>query len=800
MKINTRVIGLRKSKKKGLGEKPLKIGPFGPIWTGFKNKGEDAIRHLMQVQTGECPGALYNPTIGHIDLVWGEWTVGNSGSFGLKKIIGKHGQEFTDAGMDMAEAIPKLLKSPKSVVIKVKNRYHIENEALRVVVKSEFDQNAKKMVLTGFVLNDFLLKKKGKTLGQTSVNALTVAPTSQPAKSISVHKGKMKNNNSKKKSGLGNYSFGVLMIYNAQRDGFVVIKTADLQFFKEHLKPAKNYFYTEIKPENAQSYVERYSLYLPHGNPPFCKVISLATKKLVAKKEDSQRLTEQYKEQINLTMAKKQQMQLWGLPDYNHPLGYLGFLQNKFSETKQIDRSQIITRPDLFQNRQGAFSQETVNKILSEGFDKSQEPIAVWFDEKANKFVVISDHSRWHASELLYDRGQKDLKTMPVKVFNGDLEAARDYALLESNRSGTAENLKEDIAAYKRAVATGKDKKYLLSIFKTEAKVRMLEDFSVLNPKGRFMEHLGEDSEKSFPFLVRNAQWTGILRKRYPGLSDSHEREIFEYLYGNKNAIGIKKDVFFNLVEKKSSSMYFSPDKPLNLQNVASSSAYTGQTKERIAELTNEIATLTADREKKESNIARAKSEGNEKLMTRFTEERSLLNQAILRKLDEREKCEKQIRDLERATHFDLFNPAPDAGPKKEVPKAEVKPLPKPEPAPAPQKPQQQPKNQLQEIVTSLEEKIKEAAESHNLVAENYHQAERSATYDKTEKDFSLIRNRMSKFDKEARKYYDQKIKLELELKKVKEALIPQNPPAKPADKWAALRTQAMQVSNRLRA
>ena len=372
----------------------------------------------------------------------------------------------------------------------------------------------------------------------------------------------------------------------------------------------------------------------------------------------------------------------------SHPLGYLGLLINRFTATKEVDRSLITTRPDLFQNRQGAFSQETVNKILSEGFDKSQEPIAVWWDEKAHKYEVISGHSRWHASEILYKQGETELQTMPVKVFNGSLEEARDYALLESNRSGTAENLKEDIAAYKRAIATGKTKKYLLSIFKTEGKIRMLEDFATLNPKGRFMEHLGEDSEKSFPYLQRNAQWTGMLRRLHPELTDSHEREMYEYLYANKAAVSVKKDVFFNLVEKKIGSMFLKPEKPLNLNNVASTSAYTNQTKERLSEINAEIEDLTAQRSKKETNIAKAEAEGKDNYVVRFTEERSLINQAILLRLSEKERIEKQIRDLEKSLHFDLFNPVPEPDEARVPVKKEVKvELEKPKHAPAPTKP-----------------------------------------------------------------------------------------------------------------
>ena len=340
-------------------------------------------------------------------------------------------------------------------------------------------------------------------------------------------------------------------------------------------------------------------------------------------------------------------------------LGYLGELKQKFSEVKEVDRSKIITRPELFQGRQVAYSQETVDKILREGFDKSQEPIAVWHDPKTGKYVIISGHSRWHASELLFATGGKDLKTMSVKVFNGDLEQAQDYAFLESNRSGTAEGLKSDLKAYKRAIERGKSKGELLSIFKTEARVRMLQDLSYLNPTGRFLEYLGEDSEKSFPYLQRNAGWAGMLRRQYPQITDGHEKEMYEYMYGSKNNLRVEKDSFFLLIEKKVMSMYFDASKPLNLNNVASTSAYTLSAKDALGDVKADIASLQGQRIAKEEYIRRAKDEGNTKLLGRFNEEWHLINQAILRKLEEQTVLEKQIRAMERSLEVDLFNPAP---------------------------------------------------------------------------------------------------------------------------------------------
>lgn len=364
------------------------------------------------------------------------------------------------------------------------------------------------------------------------------------------------------------------------------------------------------------------------------------------------------------------------------PLGYLAGLKAKFSAVTEIPRSQIALAPKMFQNREGHYSSETVDKILREGFDKSQEPIAVWRDPVSGKYLVISGHSRWHASEILFEKGDKSLAKMPVKIFNGDLEAAKDYALLESNRSGTEEGLKSDLKAYKRAKEKGKSHAELLSLFKTDSKIKKLENLSYLNPKGKFLEFMGSDSEKSFKYLERNSGWVGILRKVHPALTDFHENEMFDYMYGGSKK-EVEKDDFFNLVEKKVTASYFKPSEPLNLKNRVSTSAYTSQGQEALNEINSAIDKLQTERNTKEENIARAKKEVSnegkrEAYIKKWKEELSLINQAILRKLEEKTKIENGIKKLERQTEFDLFNAAPEpivtAAPVKEAKKEVVKP------------------------------------------------------------------------------------------------------------------------------
>lgn len=333
-----------------------------------------------------------------------------------------------------------------------------------------------------------------------------------------------------------------------------------------------------------------------------------------------------------------------------------------FSEVKELPRGQIEVRPETFQGRDTKYAEETVEKIVREGFDKSREPIVVW-QAPDGKYIVISGHSRWEASSRLYQGGDKNLSTMPVKVFLGDLDDATDYALLESNREVTQEGLKSDLKAYKRARQRGYNREHLKGIFKPESRLRLLEDISYLNEQGSFINFLGTEAEKSLPYLQRNAQWVGLIRKDVPALSNAHEEELFRYLYAlgedsrdaGKKKITISKDRFFELVNAKVSRIDFDPEQALNLDEHVSTSALTDPAKMEIQNIRAEIDSLARERTKKDELIARATGEGRLDLAENFRDRQADINKLITRKLLEIQKLEDQIGLIERSA-LDLFS------------------------------------------------------------------------------------------------------------------------------------------------
>jgi len=338
-----------------------------------------------------------------------------------------------------------------------------------------------------------------------------------------------------------------------------------------------------------------------------------------------------------------------------HPKG-----KEKFTQTRYVDRREIITDSKSFQGRQKEFSKETVDKIVSEGYDKSQDPIIVWKDQEKQKYIVISGHSRWKASEILYEKGDESLRMMPVKVFIGDKDDAMDYALIESNRSGTSEGLKSDLVAYKKAASKGFNKEYLLRYFKPESYLSLLKDIAMLNPSGRFIEYLDSASEQSFPYLKRNAQWIGTLRRIYPLLTDAHENELFDYIYKSGSGLKTSKDTLFKLMDRKLMTLDFDREKPLNLHNLPSSNAYSDPLKEKIKEIENEIEKLERERRYNEDLIVRAKQEEKMELVEKFKNRVSDLNKIILRKIEEKQLSEKMIAAIEKEVTYDLFTSMDD--------------------------------------------------------------------------------------------------------------------------------------------
>lgn len=331
-------------------------------------------------------------------------------------------------------------------------------------------------------------------------------------------------------------------------------------------------------------------------------------------------------------------------------------MPGKFSETKEVAITDIFTNPEAFQNRNEKFSQATFDKIVSEGYDKTQEPIYVWRNPADNKYYILSGHSRFAAAQFLHNRDGK-LQTLPVKEFYGTFDDAIDYATIRSNRESNKEGLKADINAYLRAVSRGYNKAELLKYFNPESYLQKLRDLSYLNPKGKFMEYLDTPQEASFPYLTRNATWVGELKRQYPNLSNAHESEMFDFLYKQGTSkLLLTKEAFTNLVKKKAGGMFFNPEEPLNLQNQTSTAGALNPGLEYLNSLRADMETRQAIINKNRDLIARARVENKLERIPEFETEISGQTAKIIELATQIKKAEHDLVALERSTMFDLFS------------------------------------------------------------------------------------------------------------------------------------------------
>jgi hypothetical protein len=76
---------------------PTGTGSNGPIYGGLTGDADNAVAHLLRMQSGEVPGAFNHPQIGPIDLVWGEAGLSaRAKGRGLAKIKEWHSEMLDD--------------------------------------------------------------------------------------------------------------------------------------------------------------------------------------------------------------------------------------------------------------------------------------------------------------------------------------------------------------------------------------------------------------------------------------------------------------------------------------------------------------------------------------------------------------------------------------------------------------------------------------------------------------------------------------------------------------------------------
>jgi hypothetical protein len=253
---------------------------------------------------------------------------------------------------------------------------------------------------------------------------------------------------------------------------------------------------------------------------------------------------------------------------------------------KDIPLFEVNVDKALFQGREKDFSIRSVENIV-EAVKSGQfvwanlDPITLW-ENPNGKLFLISGHSRFEAFKRLAKDGQKadgkDFEAIPAKILKGELSTAKKTAL-ESNTLSTKETDIERAKYYRRLRQDGQDeKKTVEAMKKNEGKNWVnIYAYTFLSPDGKTMAGLKqfiENEDTSAQLSKSISKWIGAARKNYPQLANSHEDELYNWMFNQKGygtgAGAVSNEREFSekvqmFVNKNTFFGQFEVDKPLNI-------------------------------------------------------------------------------------------------------------------------------------------------------------------------------------------------------------------------------------------
>ena len=116
---------------------------FGRNFSKYKAEPKKAIAKLMKEKNGQVKGALYHPSLGEIDLVWGKVLDPKEHTgYGLAHIIDKHGEE-------VAKRIDDIVMGGKIIEAKG-NRVVLENGDDLGVVAMKWNKEDNNWVISAY--------------------------------------------------------------------------------------------------------------------------------------------------------------------------------------------------------------------------------------------------------------------------------------------------------------------------------------------------------------------------------------------------------------------------------------------------------------------------------------------------------------------------------------------------------------------------------------------------------------------------------------------------------------------------
>lgn len=279
----------------------------------------------------------------------------------------------------------------------------------------------------------------------------------------------------------------------------------------------------------------------------------------------------------------------------------------------------IHTDQALFQNRAGAYSTESVQRIthaVKNDYFRWQvfDPVLLWQRDDA-KLFILSGHSRFEAFTQLSKEGAKvdgrGFAEIPAKIIKVPQAEAVRIALM-SNTLATPETATERAVYYRQLLNNGVPAKEVADAAKMYEgrNANFILNVAYLDPNGLAFDLLRRSQQKTDSENYRVAQqianWVGEAARTIHILTSAHQTELFRFLADPKQSKNISnKGIFLNLIRKavdrNTEFGVFDTERPLNLQSIHTKSYEQQQYEERLNEAKRGLETATKARDARRS-------------------------------------------------------------------------------------------------------------------------------------------------------------------------------------------------------
>lgn len=233
---------------------------------------------------------------------------------------------------------------------------------------------------------------------------------------------------------------------------------------------------------------------------------------------------------------------------------------------EKVSLNQINIDLGRFQNRSGAYSEDSVERIVKDYDERLMKlnPITLWQDPK-HRIWLLAGHSRLEAHHRLR------LEDIWAAFFAGTEAEAIEYAK-NSNNLGSRETYLERIKLYREkypSLGLEGITQYMLQ-YEEKRSVAFLTELLHLNPYGKTIQALtgimDAQDQNTRSIMETIASMVGRCRILYADkLTDAHENELFDYLIQNNNYKAVGKQKFLQMLKRITAKEAFGKNSPLNL-------------------------------------------------------------------------------------------------------------------------------------------------------------------------------------------------------------------------------------------